>query len=89
MKNQLSIVQVDNEQMTIHSPQQTQLETPFHPPTRKKRKPLSLDDAFESHWLHGNSILKIGCHYLWLGLIALLKNTLLIEAKSNFLDHQF
>ncbi len=23
-----------------------------------------------SHWLHGNSILKIGCHYIWPGLIA-------------------
>jgi len=42
MKNQLSIVQVDNEQMTIHSLQQTQLETPFHPPARRKRKPLHL-----------------------------------------------
>jgi hypothetical protein len=29
-------------------------------------------------WLHGNSILKIGCHYFWPGLIiiALPKNTL-------------
>jgi len=29
-----------------------------------------------SHWLHGNSIPKIGCHYFWSGLIALPKNTL-------------
>jgi hypothetical protein len=29
------------------------------------------------HWLHGNSIPKIGCHYFWPGLIALpKKNTL-------------
>jgi hypothetical protein len=29
-----------------------------------------------SHWLHGNSIPKIGCHYFWPGLISLPKNTL-------------
>jgi hypothetical protein len=29
--------------------------------------------------LHGNSILKIGCHYFWPGLIALPKNTLPVE----------
>jgi hypothetical protein len=23
-----------------------------------------------SHWLHGNSIFKIGCHYIWPGVIA-------------------
>jgi len=29
-----------------------------------------------SHWLHANSIPKIGCHYFWPGLLALPKNTL-------------
>ncbi len=29
-----------------------------------------------SHSLHGNFILKIGCHYFWPRLIALSKNTL-------------
>ncbi len=23
-----------------------------------------------SHWLHGNSIFKIGCHFIWPGVIA-------------------
>jgi len=45
--------------------------------THKKRKveALSLHDM-TSHWLHGNSIPKIGCHYFWPGLRALPKNTL-------------
>jgi hypothetical protein len=32
----------------------------------KKRETLSLDDT-TSHWLHGNSIPKIGCYYFWPG----------------------
>ncbi len=45
------------------------------PPTHKReRGALSLHDT-TSHWLHGNSIHKIGCHYFWPGLIALPKNT--------------
>jgi hypothetical protein len=35
-----------------------------------------------SHWLHENSIPKIGCHYFWPGLIALPKNTLPIHIQS-------
>jgi hypothetical protein len=28
--------------------------------------------AFTSHWLHGNIVLKFGCHNFWPGLIACL-----------------
>jgi hypothetical protein len=47
----------------------------FHPTTHKA---ASLNDP-TSHWLHGNSIPKIGWHYFWPGLIALTKNTLPIK----------
>jgi hypothetical protein len=47
-----------------------------------------LDDV-PCHWLHGNSIHKIGCHYILLGLIALFKNILPIETKSKKFDQQF
>jgi hypothetical protein len=42
-------------------------------PTRKIKRedPSSLDDDTTSHWLHGNSIPKIGCHYFWPGGITL------------------
>jgi hypothetical protein len=43
------------------------------PPTRKKREPPSLHDM-ASHWFHGNTIPKTGCHYFWPGLIALPTN---------------
>ncbi len=39
--------------------------------------PPSLHDT-TFHWLHGNSIPKIGCHYFWPRLVALPKNTLFI-----------
>jgi len=46
-------------------------------PQKKKREAPSLHDT-ASHWLHGNSIPKIGYHYFRPELIALPKNTLLI-----------
>jgi len=66
-----------SEHWTVHSPHQTQLETPLpHPsPTRKKREALLLHDT-TSCWLHGNSIPKIGCHYFLPGQIALSKSSL-------------
>jgi len=78
MQSRLSTVQVESEQWTVHSPNQTQLEKknpPYLPPTRKKREAPSLQDV-PSHWLQGISIPKIGCHYFWPELIALPKNTL-------------
>ncbi len=43
---------------------------------RKKLKEALSLHGMTSHWLHGNSTPKIGCHYFWPGLISLLKNTL-------------
>jgi hypothetical protein len=53
------------------------------PPTHKKEKgaPSLLDTT--SHWLHENSITKIGCLYFWPGLIALPKNTLPKMMKTS------
>jgi hypothetical protein len=49
------------------------------PPTRKKkREALHSVMGLTSHWLHGNSIPRIGYHYFWRGLTALPKNTLRI-----------
>jgi len=78
----LSIVQVESEQWTIHSPHQTQLENKNPAPlTRKKRREApSLYNA-TSHWLHRNCIPKIGCHYFWPRLIALLIN---LNFVNNF-----
>jgi hypothetical protein len=78
MQSRLSTVQVESEQWTVHSPNQTQLEKknpPYLPPTRKKREAPSLQDV-PSQWLQGISIPKIGCHYFWPEPIALPKNTL-------------
>ncbi len=47
------------------------------PTDKNKREAPSLHYS-TSHWLHGNSIPKIGCHYFWPALIALPKNTLTI-----------
>jgi hypothetical protein len=82
------------EQQTVHSLHQTQLEkkkpplpTPPHPtaphhtaPTTKKGEAPPLHDS-TSHWLHGNSIPKIGGRYFWPGLIALPKNILASRYK--------
>jgi hypothetical protein len=70
MKSELSTVQVESEQLTIQSSNQTQLEKekPLPPPPRKeKREAPSLPDA-TSYWSHGNSIPIIGCHYFRPGL---------------------
>jgi hypothetical protein len=77
-------------QSTLHTKHNLEKKTPFHPPTHQKNKMEAppLDDV-PCHWLHGNSIHKIGCHYILLGLIALFKNTLLIETKSKKFDQQF
>jgi hypothetical protein len=47
------------------------------PTDKNKREAPSLHYS-TSHWLHGNSIPKIGCHYFWHSLIALPTNTLTI-----------
>jgi hypothetical protein len=57
------------------------LRTPPTTTTKKRRRETpSLHDSI-SHWLHGNSIPKIGGHYFWHGLIALPKNTLAFRYK--------
>jgi hypothetical protein len=43
------------------------------PPPRKKKGGPFIPCA--SHWLHGNYIPKIGCHYFWPRLIALPKDS--------------
>jgi len=55
---------------------------PPHPPTRKKKGGGPSFHGVTSHWLHGNSIPKIGCQYFWARLIAHPKNTLPI-CNSN------
>ncbi len=63
---------------TLHSPHQTQLgkkKTPS-PPSAHPQENKGRTRQATSHWLHGNSIPNIGCHYFWPGLIALSKNTL-------------
>jgi hypothetical protein len=42
---------------------------------KKKKEAPSLHET-TSHWLHGNYVPKIGCHYFWPRLIALPKNTI-------------
>ncbi len=41
------------------------------------------------HWLHGNPIPKIGCHYFWPGLIALPKNTLTIHKGEELTNTDY
>jgi len=64
MESRLTTVQVESEQWTVHSPHQTQVEkkNPLPSPNHKKKKggPSLNDPAF--HWVHGNSIPKIGRH---------------------------
>jgi len=63
-----STVQVESEQATLHTKHNLEKKTPV--PTHKKtREAPSLHDL-TSHWLHGNFIPKIGCHYFGPGLIA-------------------
>jgi hypothetical protein len=50
------------------------LRTPLPSPKEEDRTLHSMTQL--SHWLHANSISKIGCRYFWPGLIALPKNTL-------------
>jgi hypothetical protein len=67
-----------NSGQIVHCPHQNNLKksTPLPHPQQKKRRHLhSMTQLL--FWLHGNSIPKIGCHYFWLGLIALPRNTLL------------
>jgi hypothetical protein len=72
MERWVSTVQVESDQWTVHSPHQTQLAknipflspAPPHSTHKAKREAPSLHDT-TSHWLHGNSIPKIGCHYFW------------------------
>ncbi len=46
-------------------------------PTRKKKG----STLHSSHWLHENSIPKIGCYYFWGGLLALPKNSVRIHCQ--------
>ncbi len=54
-------------QWIVHSPHKTQLEKKkksSHNPQEKK-KGRCFTSLHASHWLHGNSIPKTGCHYFW------------------------
>jgi hypothetical protein len=65
-------------QFIFHTKHNLKETLPLPPnPQEKKGRPLALSlHDMTSHWLHGNYIPKIGCHYFWSGLIALPKNTL-------------
>jgi hypothetical protein len=84
----LSKWKVNSGQSTLHTKHNLQkkipfLSTPSTPPTRQKGRPLhSLHDT-TAHWLHGNSIHKIGCHYFWPGRIAFPNNTLPIVCTTG------
>jgi len=57
------------------SPHQTQREKQYLSSlTYKRKREVPSLHGETSHWLHGNYIPKIGCHYFWPGLIALPKN---------------
>jgi hypothetical protein len=68
------------EKWTMDSPFPT-LNTTWKSPTPKRRKGGSYSPWCNFSLVAWNSILKIGCHYLWPRLIALHKNTLTIELK--------
>ncbi len=56
---------------------------PHLPASQPRRTNPSLHDTI-SHWLHGNSNPKIGCHYCWPGLIiGLGKNTHLFKLVQS------
>jgi hypothetical protein len=82
----MSIIQMDNEQKTIHFSHQTQFEKKSLPPTppthKKKKETLSFHDT-PSHWLHGNFIAKISYHHFWHGLIAFPKNNLFTPTSKQ------
>jgi hypothetical protein len=75
MERLVSTVQVESEQSTLHTKHNLQKKSPSSPPRlpnsthKAKREAPSLHDT-TSHWLHGNSIPKTGCHYSWPGRIA-------------------
>jgi hypothetical protein len=71
---------VNSRQSTLHTKHNLKRKNPPSPPSTKKGEAPSLHDS-TSHWLHGNSIPKIGGHYFWAGLIALPKNTLAFRSK--------
>jgi hypothetical protein len=71
-KEKMLAWKVKSAQSTLHSKHnflQKHPSPPLHP--QEEREAPSLNDM-TSHWLHGNSILKI----FWPGLMALPKNTL-------------
>jgi len=79
---------VNSGQSTLHTKVQTQLEkkNPYLVPTRIKGRALhSMTPPFTSHWLHGNTIPKIGCHHFWPGLIA----RLLIRTLGYWILYSF
>ncbi len=69
MECRLSTIQVENK--TLNTKDNLKEKRP-PPPQETKGKPCLLHDV-TSHWLHGNSIPKIGGHYFWPGLIAFLR----------------
>jgi len=52
-------------QWIVHSPHKTQLEKKILPQPTRKKKGRCFTSLHASHWLHGNSIPKTGCHYFW------------------------
>ncbi len=40
--------------------------------------------GWTSQWFHGNSIPKIGCHYLWPGPLTVPNDTLPVDLDDNF-----
>jgi hypothetical protein len=57
--------------------------SPFHTPHTQGKKEAPSLHGTTSHYLHGNSIPKIGYHYFWPWLVALPMNTLSIEWKEE------
>ncbi len=76
----LSKWKVNNGLSTLHTKHNLK-EKHFAPLThKKKREALSLHTV-TSHWFHRNCIPKIGCHYFWPRLIALLIS---LDFVNNF-----
>jgi hypothetical protein len=80
---------VNSGQSTLHTKhnlkkkKKTVSSRPHLPASQPRRTNPSLHDTI-SHWLHGNSNPKIGCHYCWPGLIiGLGKNTHLFKLVQS------
>jgi hypothetical protein len=75
---------MESQLSTLHTKTQLEKSSPSAPPspTRQKGRTLHFMTRLPSHWLHENSISKIGCHSFWPVLIALPKSTLSIHLSS-------